>query len=109
MYAKEKTVEKSVCSRVTERVCTAVELKTARSNAEEEPVNIAYGLYVLVHLRRYIQIRIYTDHDEDDTDDGSTCIESIEYDTASRCASCEPQWRAGPRSGGATARAIPHL
>ena len=36
-------------------VCTAVELKTARSNAqqEEEDVNMAYGLYVTTTYGRF--------------------------------------------------------
>ena len=38
-------------------VCTAVELKTTRSNAPD--VNIAYGLYVYFYLRPFSQIRIY--------------------------------------------------
>ena len=68
MYTKEKTVEKCVCSRTELNKCTQyVHGRRTQNNTvqfaeeeEEPPVNIAYGLYVLVHLRRYIQIRILT-------------------------------------------------
>ena len=33
--------------------CTAVELKPTRSNAQPEPVNIAYGLYVSTTYGRF--------------------------------------------------------
>ena len=47
-------------SKSVNSVCTAVELKATRSNAqdEEEPVNIAYGLYVSTTYGRVSQIRI---------------------------------------------------